>query len=218
MGGYGMCQWLFYTKSCATPCLIGNYVHDVLPTLSHYKLNLRLIYQKIEPDIPEGIILSQIPPAGKEIKPHQSIFVVTTKKPSAMYAPACIEKNITTLLPELQKQNIVPRIYVLPHQYPKDRCFAQSPDPDLPLEKNKLILYISAGTIKPIIWPQFIGLSLENTTSFLEQYTIKPYIINDTPLLHKPLSTYTIIDQRPVAGTVINVDEVQQLSVQLRIQ
>lgn len=178
--GYGFTQWMFHVESICTPHLIGKYIHEVLPLLSEHKLNIRLIDQKEEADIPEGIILSQIPQPGKPIKAHQSLFIVTTKKPSAIQAPHCLEKHIDHLLPELQKMGLYPRIYKHAHPYPEGLCFAQSPESDNFLEKNRLILYISAGNNKPVIWPRFIGKSLEEATYFLDEHNIQPYIINDS--------------------------------------
>ena len=215
--GYSLSQWLFRIDSIPTPHIVGKYVHEAIPILSQYKLSIRLINQKDEINIPEGIILSQTPQPGKPIKPYQPLFIVTTKKPQATKAPLCIGKHIDTIVSELEQQKITPRIYQLTHTYPENICFAQSPEPGECIEKNSIILYISADNTKPIIWPHFIGLPLGAVSSFLEEHNIQPYIINDTPLLNTPINTYTVIDQRPLAGTLITLDEKNALSVQLRI-
>ncbi len=216
--GYTVTQLIFDSTAIPTPHLIGTYLHEALPLISHHKLNLRLIDQKEEAHIPEGIIISQIPQPGKMIKQHQHIFIVTTKKPLAVKAPSCKEKNISLLLPELHALGIYPRIYKMSHYYPQDTCFAQHPEPEEPLEKNRLTLYISAGNKKPIIWPCFIGMPLEDVCSFLDAYTIQPYIINNSPHLSAHIANLTVIDQRPLPGTLITIDEDNPPSVQLRIQ
>jgi beta-lactam-binding protein with PASTA domain len=95
-------------------------------------------------------------------------------------------------------------------------CFAQSPQPDEPLEKNRVILYVSSGNNKPIIWPDFIGQSIETVTTLLDMHSIKPYIIDDTIHSHTNKERI-VIDQRPLAGTLLTLDEKKPLSVQLRI-
>ena len=50
-----------------------------------------------------------------------------------------------------------------------------------PLEKNRLILYISSGNNKPIIWPNFIGIPLQHVIEFFDNYNIEPHIVNDAP-------------------------------------
>jgi len=215
--GYSLAHWFFHVESIPAPHLVGKYVHDVIPILSHHKLNLRLINQKEEAHIPEGIILSQTPQPGKPIKAHQPLFIVTTKKPAAIKAPLCTAQHISTILMQLEQHGITPKMYHIPHPYPENICFAQSPEPDDYIEKNNIILYLSADNIRPILWPNFIGLSLDVVSSFLEKHTIQPYIINDAPLLYRPINSYTVIDQRPLAGTLITLDDKNALSVQLRI-
>src|SRR6185312_4401885 len=104
--------------------------------------------QKEEVHIPEGIILSQTPQPGKPIKSHQPLFIVTTKKPAAIKAPLCTGKHIDAILTQLEQHNVTPRIYKLPHPYPENICFAQSPEPDDCIEKNSIVVYLSADNIR----------------------------------------------------------------------
>jgi beta-lactam-binding protein with PASTA domain len=231
--GYCVMQQLFHTPETITPHLIGKQVHEILPLITHHKLNIRLIDQKEEAALPEGIILNQTPTPGTAIKANQPLFVVTTKKPQTTRAPQCTGININTLLLQLQTTDIHPRIYYVSHPYPEKTCFAQSPQPHEPLEKNRLVVYVSSGNNKPIIWPNFTGMPLQHVVEFLNIYNIQPHIINDKPqaqsaiaLSHSQKSyakgeatadQYIVTDQRPFAGTLLTLDENKPLSVQLRV-
>ena len=210
-------QRLWSMPESITPHLVGKQVHEILPLITQHNLNIRLIDQKEEADLPEGIILNQTPTAGTAIKPNQPLFIVTTKKPSAIQAPQCVGIHIDELTQQLQTTDIHPRIYYVPHPYPEKTCFAQSPQCNEPLEKNRLLLYVSSGNNKPIIWPDFTGVSLQEVNEFLAAYHIEPHIINDSPHKHYSNAQYTITDQRPFAGTLLTLDENKPLSVQLRI-
>jgi hypothetical protein len=210
-------QRIFRAPESITPHLVGKQVHEILPLVTQHNLNIRLIDHKEEADLPEGIILNQTPQGGTTIKPNQPLFIVTTKKPLATRAPQCIGTSIDQLIPQLQTADIYPRIYQVPHPYPEKICFAQSPQLNEPLEKNRLILYISSGNNKPIIWPDFTGIPLEIAIEFLNNYNIEPQIINDSPHKRYTSTEYTITDQRPFAGTLLTLDENKPLSVQLRI-
>jgi beta-lactam-binding protein with PASTA domain len=227
-------QQLFHTPETITPHCIGKQIHEILPLITQHKLNIRLIDHKEEADLPEGIILNQTPTAGTAIKANQPLFLVTTKKPVAIRAPQCIGVELNTITTQLQTANIHPRIYYVSHPYPENICFAQSPQAHEPLEKNKLILYVSSGNNKPIIWPDFSGIPLQDVIEFLNHYNIQPHIINDKPqaqsaiaLLHSSklyakdeatADEYKVTDQRPFAGTLLTLDENKPLSVQLRVQ
>jgi beta-lactam-binding protein with PASTA domain len=210
-------QQLFHTPETITPHLIGKQVHEILPLITHHKLNIRLINQKEEADLPEGIILNQTPTSGTAIKANQPLFLVTTKKPLAFRAPRCKELHINEITSQLQTAEIHPRIYHVSHPYPENICFAQSPQPNESLEKNKLIIYISSGNNKPVIWPNFIGVPLQQVIEFVNNYNIEPHIIHNNAntiyLDHEQI----VIDQRPFAGTLLTLDENKPLSVQLRI-
>jgi beta-lactam-binding protein with PASTA domain len=215
--GYYVMQQLFHIPESITPNLVGKQVHEILPLVTQHNLNIRLVDYKEEADLPEGIILNQTPTAGTTIKPNQPLFIVITKKPLATRAPHCIGINIDQLSHMLQTTDVRPRIYHLPHSYPEKMCFAQSPQPNESLEKNKLILYVSSGINKPIIWPNFIDLPLHQVIEFLDNYTIEPQIINNS--IHKQYANteYIVKEQRPFAGTLLTLDVNKPLSVQLRV-
>lgn len=215
--GYLVMHTLFRSPESHVPALVGKQIHEILPLMTQLKLNLRLLDHKEEADLPEGIILNQTPAAGSSIKNNQPIFIVISKKPLAQRAPHCIEIGMNELNQKLQAESIIPRIYYLPHPYPEHVCFAQSPQPDECLGKNKLILYVSAGNNKPIIWPDFTDMPLQDVIDFLNNYNIEPYIINDSLSNLYTDSEYIVIDQRPFAGTLLTLDDTKPLSVQLRV-
>jgi beta-lactam-binding protein with PASTA domain len=215
MLGYCAIQKIMHIPEHTTANLIGKQLHEILPLVTQYNLNIRLLDQKEEADLPEGIILNQTPAAGTIIKPHQPLFIVTSKKPLATRAPQCIGIKSDTLVEQLKKEAINYRVYHLPHPYPEHVCFAQSPQYNEPLEKKRMIVYISSGNNKPIIWPNFSGIPLYDVIDFLDNYAIQPHVINDDHFYNK--ATAVVIDQRPVAGTLLTIDEHKPLSVQLRV-
>lgn len=217
--GYIIMQQLLYTPEAITPHLVGKQVHEILPLITQYNLNLRLIDRKEETTLPAGIILNQTPAPGTSIKQNQPIFIVTTKKPLTIATPHYIGLHVDELTRLSQTTNINVKIYYLPHPYPEKICFAQSPQLNEPLEKNSCTIYVSSGNNKPIIWPDFTGIPLHNVVEFLEQYNIKPDIINNnTQKIYATHDDYIIIDQRPLAGTLLTLDHHKPLSVQLRVE
>jgi eukaryotic-like serine/threonine-protein kinase len=216
--GYLVMQQLFRIPELCTPHLVGQQIHTILPIITQYNLNLRLIDQKEEADLPEGIILNQTPSAGTIIKSNQPLFIVTTKKPIIARAPHCVGSNSDQLHLQLQENGIQSRMYQLPHPYPEKICFAQSPQTNEPLDKNRLILYISAGNNKPIIWPNFSNMPLRDVITFLDNYHIEPTIMNDYLYNNYENDEYIVVEQRPFAGTLLTLDENKPLSVQLRVR
>jgi beta-lactam-binding protein with PASTA domain len=218
LSGYYVMHKMLPTTSIITPHLIGSHVHTVLPVITQERLILRLISQKEEPYLPEGIIISQTPAGGTIIKQNQPLCIVTTKQPSLQKALSCIGNTVEVLHEKLSPQAIQPRMYFLPHVYPENSCFAQYPQENEALENKKLVLYISAGNTKPIIWPNFKDKSLDEVVDFLDKYQIKPSIIYDNNYAGESNTGLIIVDQRPFAGTLLTLDEKKLLSVHLRVQ
>lgn len=211
--GYHATQWLCAVKTITAPNLMGKYLHQALRLVSDHHIGLHLISQKEEPNIPEGIILTQTPAPGTLIKQNQSLYVVTTKKPHTPPAPECVGASLDTIMPQLHAAGIVPHICSLAHPYPEKMCFAQSPASGKSLINNKLILYVSAENNKPIVWPQLIGHHCSEVQEFLRMYNITPYIMSES----SSCTDGIICDQRPIAGTLITLNDKQPLSVQLKI-
>jgi len=216
--GYFLLSYYTHVQSLTVPSLVGKNIHEAITLLSQLKLNPRLLAQKEEPALPEGTILRQVPTSGQKIKPHQPIFLVTTKKQPPIATPNVFNKSIDTIAKELANTEIRFKIYYVPNNFPQQHCFSQSQPPGDPLENNHLlILYLSAGNNKAIIWPDFTQRPLEEAIEFLASYHIKPHIIANAA--HKNSQpTDKIIEQQPLAGSLIILQKTNPLFVQFRTQ
>ncbi len=201
-----------------TPSLVGKNINESFVILSAHNLNPRLLGQNEEPELPEGTILRQTPYPKQKIKSHQSIFLVVSKKPPTKQAPHCVNKSVDEI------NHLIPKTiridsHQVPSTYPINRCFAQFPAPSEALDNNQLTLYISAGNNKPIIWPDFTHKEIQEVTNFLQKYQIKPHVIHyHPPKPNHVCKTCHIIEQRPLAGSLISLDNTKNISVQLRVR
>src|SRR5919106_6891419 len=144
--GYFGTWYLFRKKAIPMPCIVGMSVHQAIAITSQHTLNIRLLGYKHEPDLQPGIILSQIPLSGTLVKPQQSVFVVISQEPALPSMPQATQMHSKHIVSICEKQNIIPTLYYIPHTWPRDMCFAQSPTAHSPIAKNNSpILYISAS-------------------------------------------------------------------------
>ncbi len=216
--GYFLLYYYTHVQSLTVPSLVGKNIHETFTLLSQHKLNPRLLAQKEEPALPEGTILRQVPAPGQKIKPHQPIFLVITKKQPPIATPNMLNKPIDTITKELVHAGIRFKIYYMPNNFPQHLCFSQSPVPGDPLKNNHpLILYLSAGNNRPIIWPDFTQQPLEEAIEFLDFYHIEPHIIaNPAHKNNQPANK--IIEQQPLAGSLIILEKTNPLFVQFRTE
>ncbi len=211
IGGYGISRFLFHTPSVAAPALIGKSLLAACTIASDLNLNIRLLEHKDNPDLPEGTVLLQIPSAGQSVKPRQTIFLSLSHQPQKKNVPNYLQKNKNEIEQSAKDNGIKVKFYAVPSNYPCNECIGQFPQPHTPLPTTPLCIYLSDGAIKPVIMPSFINRALEEVSDFLALYGIKPSIIGSYQGQY-PL----VIDQRPLAGTIINLD--QNPTIQLSIQ
>lgn len=194
-------------------------IHQAVATLSNHNLNIRILNEKQDPELPNGTIVSQSPTSGTPIKPRQSVFLTLSKQPPIMKAPNCIGLNNDEITHHLNQLGLKSRIHTFDNTpYPKQSCFAQIPTPNSPLQGKTITLYQSSGQKKAILWPNFIGNPVNQIIEFLADHGIKPHITHYPPA--KPGHTCdecTISDQRPLAGSLLILDENNPPYVQLRV-
>ena len=201
------------------PCLVGKSLYEAVGILSENNLNPRLMAEKEDPDLPAGTVISQSPRTHQKIKPHQSVFLLLSKKPPAQFAPSLVHMPTDSITQKLTGSGLRNKNYALPSHYPKNSCITQIPNTQEPLEKNTVTLYISAGTDKPVIWPDFINKPLEQVKEFLEYRDIQPHIVHSLPVkIHHDCAHCTITDQRPLPGSLIMLDKQHPPYVQLHVR
>ncbi len=216
--GYGGISYFHTNKIVKTPALVGKTIEKSVAILSACNLNIRIIDHKSDSDLPEGTIVSQTPAAGKSIKENQTIYVVTAQKPAAITMPNFYNKSASQITAELEKLGLQAKFYALPADNPHDRCIAQYPSPGNELQANTITIY-TAGDCKPMIMPNFKGKLLDEVVEFLSLHGITPTILqaqqSTAPGMynHQPV----ILDQRPVAGSLVTWTADKPLHVQLQV-
>ena len=220
LAGYLVLQRISHVNSFKTPALVGQSLQPAIATLSAHNLNVCLITQKEDPDLPQGTILSQTPQAGQVIKPHQSVYIVISKKPQKIAAPLLINKSHTIINKELDALGIRNKTYYLTSNRPCHSCIAQLPAAGIQLEENKIITYFSGGNDRPALIPNLKGKSVPDVIAFLQQYTNLPEIIHITKQHenHTCNAKCTVVDQRPLAGSIITLNPHKTPLIQLQVR
>lgn len=222
LAGYFIIQLLFSADQQTTPNIIGKSLQESCELLSEQNLNIRILGRKEDPDLPPHTIVSQTPQPKDKIKPHQSVYVVITAQTAANHAPALVGKPLDSINEEIEKLNLKSIIHLVPSPYPTGTCIAQLPRPGELISKNNISIYCAAENKKPIIWPNFKGKSLGAVKELLETVNITPQIIPQSSFMrvhsqNNPdfSDSCIVIDQRPRAGTLLNLDANKPITVQL---
>src|SRR5205085_11984966 len=103
-----------------TPSVIGQHIHDAIKLLSTHHLNARILSEKEDLDLPEGIVISQSPVQGQKIKSQQSIFLVVTRRPPKAQAPRLFGLNNEESNANTQKKGIQLKSYSIESICPQE--------------------------------------------------------------------------------------------------
>lgn len=218
LSGYYLFSLFYTVKIIQTPALIGTKLHDACKILSQHNLNLRVLAEKEDPDLPEGTILSQTPRAPIKIKQNQSVFCVISTKPKKPKTPILFNKDIAEHFVQLRNLGIRTKAYYLESSYPKNWCIAQLPGPNEQLEDNTIITYVSAGSHKPVIFPDVKHKPVQDVIEFFTSHNIPVDIIHRNQHIKEDheCTQCVVIDQRPLAGSIITLSDEKPLHVQLQ--
>lgn len=216
LGGYFLVAFLVGTPTLETPQCIGKNIQEALALLADYDLNVKLLEQKEDDDIEAGTVIAQNPNFKQKVKPHQTVFLVVSKKKEKIVALKLVGKTVTTITQELKAQNIVHKNYEVPSPYPPDICIAQIPSAGQPLEEHKIITYSAAPAAQEYIFPDVTKNSIKKTISFLQEYGITPQLAHVSKQdKNHVCKNCIIVEQKPLAGSIVKLDN--SLDVQLRV-
>lgn len=209
--GYYLVSFIGYGSAVEVPCVLGLSLQDSLKSLSLVGLTVAIKAEKEDAQLTQGTVISQLPQPGQKVKPHQSVFLVITKKPPRMHTPAFISMSQQEAQEQARVLGIRLKISMLESHYPQGLCIAQIPLVGAPLTEKVMHLYISAGITSLRIVPDCRGYLLDEVIDFLKAHHIEPKMFsNDRLGQNKPASelsdeTEVVRDQRPLPGSMINL-------------
>lgn len=198
-GGYQGMRYITQVELVVMPTVVGLHLNEAIQILSEDRLNVRILAKKEDFDLQEGTILSQMPHQGKMVKPHQSVFLVTSCRPNNARAPKLVGEPKTKAQEEAKKAHRALKVYHFESSYPKDRCIAQSVLPEQEMKDSSLIVYCSEGNTPLRIMPDLKNHKAEECISFFGRLNILVKVVGD--------KQGTVIDQQPIAGTLIDISK-----------
>ena len=206
--GYSVSYVMLQKKAIETPRVVGKSLQESMEILSKHSLSGRLLRAQDDAVLAEGTVLDQIPRAGLKIRPNQHVFLVIAKKPPKDIVPECVGKRLDTLIAPLKKQGIEVISIATQSYYPEGSCIAQDPWPGSSLTHKKVTCLVSAGTTKLAIVPDFKGKHALHVQTFLRDHKIQHEMFHPTIFdTGHHCDRCVITDQRPMAGSIVDLDK-----------
>lgn len=208
LGGYQLLRIFTHREIIETPAVVGLHIADAIKIFSRFNLNTRILTEKEDLDLPEGIIISQSPAAGQKVKAHQSIYLVSTRHPAKPQAPRLEGLTLSQAQAVAKQENIRLKTAFLESNALQNKCFAQNVRAGEELESKNILAYFSTGTTSVRILPDLKNRLVSDVLPFLKNYAI------DTVVTHAHGSpddaehvcdACLVTEQRPLAGTLVDL-------------
>jgi beta-lactam-binding protein with PASTA domain len=214
--GYFFLYSFIRKKEIITPRFIGRKVQEGLLVASKCGLNVRVLREQEDVDLPAGIVIEQIPSPGQKIRPNQHIFVSVSKKPKIPKAPDVVGLKVSDITKQLSKLGVQHSSFFLSLPYPKETCIAQAPCVGSLLTKRKLTTYISEGTTKLFIVPDLCGCDFDEVKEFLENEKVAVDVFYAGKTKNKKNFANIVSDQKPMPGSIVDLNKPLFMQIQVR--
>jgi beta-lactam-binding protein with PASTA domain len=212
--GYFFISFCVHEDVVIVPLVIGKSSQESVELLSQKGLNMRILRKQEDSDLPEGVVLEQLPHSGETIRPNRHVFVTVSHKPPVDIARCMIGTRYSLQLSSKGLFGDKERFFKVPSVVPREVCVAQFPSAGQPIGKKGLTVYVSKGAPSLAILPSYIGQPLEEAEEALQENQIKV-----KTFLHggnrKDGVVYRVVDQKPMAGSIVDLN--RPLYVQLQV-
>ncbi len=196
--GYWSAHLLLGGDVVVMPALVGLPLYQAVPELCEREINIRVVGFKEDADLESGLVVSQSPFSGQQIRQGQAAHVVVTRKPPKLLAP-----RVVGLLPEsaqslLNKNSIVAKMYELNAKQPRGVCLAQLPESGTALEKKRMVVYRASSQDKPMLLPNLVGRPIGEVRDLFAPYNIALKVTG-----MQKTRNCRVKEQRPLAGSFL---------------
>jgi hypothetical protein len=214
--GYQFFSFFFYQSVIQTPIIVGKTLPEAACLLSKNNLNMRMITEQEDPDIPAGTIISQMPQAHSAIKPQQTVFFVLSKKPFQPRIPDIRGKTFLDYSKKLRDLKIRYHTFYVQSDQPEGTCLAQIPALEEEISSSGAILYVASQEADALLFPSCKGKSISEVKQFLEKYNIPVNVYHTyETTAHHTCKQCVVFEQKPLAGSFVSLKD--PFTVQLKV-
>lgn len=211
-GGYFAAAVLFGAKSVSVPPVVGMNAAQAIKTLSLVQLNMRLMGEREDANLPNGTVVTQEPAPGAKLKQNRAVFVAISHKPGIKTMPALqgmTSQQAQAALVSLAAQpNIVPIVSNLP----QGTVIAQSPAAGNAV-RGHVVVYVAAPHDQKYLFPDLRGHTLGQVTEFLALHHLKPGNVQALGWSQVCAPTQPVVEQRPLPGTLVSLENVPSIQL-----
>lgn len=200
----------------AVPDLVGKTAAEARKLTDANGLELSVESQYYSPKIPQGKILSQLPPAGMKVRRGWQVQIAESLGPQRVVIPDVLQQSERAAEMNIERRGLDLGA-IAQVQLPgatADQVVSQSPPPNASdISAPKISLLVAEGAPTPnFVMPSFIGQAVGTATQTLQDagfkigsVTLEGQATGTTPVVNapRPGAGSIIVAQTPAAGDKI---------------
>lgn len=192
-------QWLD-TPTVTVPSVVGRTIPTAHRLLASRHLLLRISGRRPASQA-AGLIVSQDPPAGTEVKEGRLIEVVVSSGPPKIQVPGVVGEPLVAATATLEGLNLKVRTVARPSTEPEGTVLAQRPKAGAHVREGGVVtLVVSKGTTLSVNMPNLVGLPLNTAASDLENIGL---YVGQTTYAPSSAPYGTVLQQSVPAGAKV---------------
>lgn len=183
----------------ALPQVVGKSEFEAQQILEKHKLNLQVAGREFSSNMPEGIVLTQLPAAGMPVKSGRNIKVVVSAGVKVSEVPDVIGLPLQQAVMTVQKAGFAvgAMYHTRVDTMPENSVIETIPTrgTPLPLGSRVSLAINQSGEGRTVFMPQLVGIPLERARAILDSLSLgiaEIAKVKDT--LYLP---HTVLDQSP---------------------
>jgi beta-lactam-binding protein with PASTA domain len=198
-------------REVAVPQLVGKTPAEARLVVEQTGLDLNVERQYYSPTVPEGKILSQLPPAGSQVRRGFQVRVAESLGPQRVDIPNVLGQSQRAASINIRRHGLDVGAIAqmqLPDAAP-DRVLSQDPPPNASGVSTPKISLLVAVSSQPqaFVMPSFVGQPLGSVTLALQDAGLRVGTVTQAPNgsspgapLSTPSPASMIVSQTPAAG------------------
>jgi len=195
------------------PSIVGKSLREAVLLLSERDLSLKVVGKEYSSRIPQGIIISQVPPPGVRVNKNRRIEVVISEGTRVENTPLLVGKRLAEAKIYLSQQGLkLGNISYVYSSLPQGKIISQDPPSGTEIEREEGVnLLVSLGVKEPQFYmPDLIGEEVEKAKDLIERLSLKIGEVREFPFLGKK---GIILSQSPSPGSLVTEKTLIKLGV-----
>ncbi len=200
------------------PDLVGRSVDDAQRIARQDRLEVQVVQQSYSRTVPAGAVISQDPPAGRTVKVHRVIEVVTSLGPEMASVPDVRRYSLEDARFAIEQAHLTVGNVLESYDatVPSGFIVRQDPAPGARVERGAAVdLTVSKGQ-QSLVLPDLVGRSLDEARRLLQDLGVTLRAVEQLPRGDVPAGQ--VVAMTPPAGTRIRHGDAVSVTIAVRPQ